>query len=151
MESISWQIHEYEHYEKTPDWFWIVGIIGLTFAVLAVIFNNILFAVLIVVSTFSLIVFGNKEPHLLDCEINKKGVRVNKTIYPYANLEAFNVTEGHSPKLLLKSSKLLMPMITIPIGDIDPDEIVTPLSEVLKHEEEMREPFAHILMDYLGF
>jgi len=151
MEPIIWQIHEYEHYEKTPDWFWIVGIIGATLAVLAVIFNSILFAVLIVIATVSIIIFGNKAPHLLDCEINKKGVRVNRTFYPYSNLDSFNLTDGYSPKLLLKSKKLLMPLIIIPVGDIHPDEIVPVISELIKHEEELREPFAHVLMDYLGF
>ncbi len=151
MEPITWQAYEFEHNEKTPDWFWIVGIIGATLAVVAVIFNNTLFATLITMATVSVIIFGNKEPHLLDCEINKKGVRIHKTFYPYSNLETFNVTEGHSPKLLLKSSKLLMPLITVPIGNIYPDDVIDALEGILKREEDLKEPFAHILMDYLGF
>jgi hypothetical protein len=151
MKPIAWQVYEFEHNEKTSDWFWIVGIIGVTLAVVAIIFDNTLFAGLIVMATVSIIVFGNKEPHLLDCEINKKGIRVHKTFYPYSNLEAFNVTEGYSPKLLLKSSKLLMPLISIPIGNIHPDEISPILNEVLKLDEKLKEPFAHLLMDYLGF
>ena len=151
MEPIIWQAYEFEHNEKTPDWFWIVGIIGGTLAVVAVVFNSILFAVLIVMGTISMILFGNKEPYLLDCEINKKGVRVHKTFYPYSNLDEFNVTEGYSPKLILKSSKTFMPLITIPIADVPADEIIDTLSGVIKYEEELREPFAHIIMDYLGF
>lgn len=151
MEPIYWQTEEYEHNEKTVDWFWIIGIIGITLAIIAIIFNSILFSVLIVVMTFSIIVFGNKEPHLLDCEINKKGVRVDKTFYPYTNLEAFNVSDGPSPKLILKSAKTLMPLITIPIGQVYPDDIVSSLEDKIKHDEDIREPFSHVLMDYLGF
>ena len=151
MEPILWQTYEYDHNEKTNDWFWIVGIIGLTLAIVSVIFSNILFGGLIVVGTISIIVFGNKEPHLLDCEVNKKGVRVHKTFYPYTNLEAFNITEGNSPKLILKSAKLLMPLITIPTNNVHPDEITLFLQERLKHDETLNEPFSHVLMDYLGF
>jgi hypothetical protein len=151
MEPIFWQAYEFEHNEKTTDWFWIAGIIGVTLAIVAVIFSNILFAVLIVIATASIIIFGNKEPHLLDCEINNKGVRIQKTLYPYKNLEAFNVTEGYSPKLVLRSTKTLMPLITVPIGNVHPDDIISTLSDVIKHEEDLREPFAHLLMDYLGF
>jgi hypothetical protein len=151
MEPIIWQAYEFEHNEKTPDWFWIAGIIGGTLAVVAVIFSNVLFAVLIVMATVAIILFGNKEPYLVDYEINKKGIRVHKTFYPYSNLEGFNVTEGYSPKLVLKSAKTFMPLITIPIADVSPDEIIDTLNQILKHEEELREPFAHIIMDYLGF
>ncbi|MEI7513273.1 MAG: hypothetical protein WCJ74_01485 [bacterium] len=151
MEPIFWQTYEYEHYEKNPDWFWIAGILGGTLAIVAVIFSNLLFAVLIVMATVAIILFGNKEPHLLDCEINKKGVRIHKTLYVYSNLEAFNVTEGYSPKLILKSTKTLMPLITVPIGNVHPDEIIPVLSSVLVYNEELREPIAHLIMDHLGF
>jgi hypothetical protein len=151
METVSWQTYEYEHYEKSPDWFWIAGILGGTLAVVAVIFSNLLFAVLIVMITVAMILFGNKEPHLLDCEINKKGIRVHKTFYPYVNLEAFNVTEGYSPKLILRSTKTFMPLITIPIGNVYPDEIIPELSKILLHDEDLNEPIAHLIMDYLGF
>ena len=151
MEPIVWQVYEFEHNEKTTDWFWIVGIIGITLAILAIVFNSVLFAGLISISTFAIIVLGNKEPHLLECSINKKGVKVHKTFYPYSNLEAFNLTEGYSPKLILKSSKFFMPLITVPIGNLYPDEIISTLNQILKHEEGLREPFAHLLMDYLGF
>ncbi len=151
MNPISWQTYEFEHNVKNVDWFWITGIIGITFSILAIMFDNILFAVLIVLATVLLILLGNKEPKLLDCEINKKGVRVHKTIYLFANLDSFNVTEGHSPKLILKSSKLLMPLIIIPVGDVYPEEIIETLKEIIKHDEKLHEPFAHVLMDYLGF
>ena len=44
---IEWDAHEYEHKERNRDWFWAVGIISVSLAVVAVIFGNIIFAILI--------------------------------------------------------------------------------------------------------
>ena len=151
MNPISWQTYEFEHNEKTPDWFWVMGIIGISCSVVAIIFGNILFATLLAISTLAVILLGNKEPHLLECEINAKGVKVQKTFYPFFNLEAFNIVEEPSPKLILKSSKLMMPLIIIPLGTVHPDEILPILSEKLFHDEHLNEPFAHVLMEHLGF
>ena len=51
----------------------------------------------------------------------------------------------------MEITKLLMPLIIIPIGDIDPEEISSILNSTLKLEEELKEPFGHLLVDYLGF
>ncbi|MEI6480473.1 MAG: hypothetical protein WCO12_03060 [bacterium] len=151
MNPIAWQTYEFEHNEKTPDWFWIVGIIGVSLAVIAVIFSNLLFAGLILASTFAIITLGNKEPHLLDCEITEKGIRVQKTFYPFIHLESFNVVESPSTKIIIKSSKIFMTLITIPLGTVRPDEVLPILSEKLYHDEHLNEPFAHVLIEHLGF
>ena len=151
MDTISWQVYEFEHNPKDADWFWAAGIFGVSIAVVAIIFGNILFGLLIIMSTVAIILLGNKEPHLLDCEINKKGVRVNKTLYPFMNLESFNVVEEPNVKLILKSTKFTMPLVTIPLGTVHIDDVEKFLSEKLLQEEHLREPFAHVIMEHLGF
>ena len=151
MSTLSWQTYEFEKQEKTIDWFWGAGIIGASLAVISVIFGNIIFAVLIAVATFALIVLGNKDPHLLECEINTKGIKVNETFYPFKHLDSFNIPEGSRQKLVIKSSKLVMPIITIPFEGIHPDDIASLLTKKIRHDENLHEPFAHVFLDYLGF
>ena len=52
MEHLSWQAHEYHHTEKTSDWYWIVGIVTVSLALICIIYNNIILGILILVSSF---------------------------------------------------------------------------------------------------
>ncbi len=153
MNKISWKAFEYLHTEKTSDWYWIVGIISVSIAILAVIFNNLIFALLILVSAATLSLFASRPPHLIEISIDAAGVTIGKTRYPYVHLESFWVeTNEHYPRLLLKSKKVLMPFIVALIEehDVHPDEIRTFLLNHLP-EEEHTEPLLEKVLLYLGF
>jgi hypothetical protein len=71
-----WQAHEYYFQAKTTDWYWAVGIIGVSIAIISIIYGNVLFAMLVLISTFALSVFASKEPPLVRFEINKSGILI---------------------------------------------------------------------------
>jgi hypothetical protein len=150
---LKWQAHEYDHFERTSDWYWAVGIITLSIITLAILFNDFLFAVVIIIGVFCLMLYVHRKPKVVEYEINKKGIRSNKTLYIYGSIESFWVDshiEHHAPKLILKSAKVIMPYIVIPIEGISPELIHTYLIEFLP-EEEHHEPIPHRVMEYLGF
>jgi len=150
---LKWQAHEYDHFERTTDWYWAVAIITLALIALSVLLGDYLFAIVIVIGVFTLVLYTYRAPKLVSYEITKKGVRVEKHLYPYVNIESFWV-EDHQvhprPKLILKSSKVVMPFIIIPIEGIHPDEIHSVLQNFIP-EEEHHEPLAQKIMEYLGF
>ncbi len=151
MEKISWHTQEYLHKEKTADWYWIVGIITVSVAVISIILNNIIFAILILVSSFTLSLFASKRPEIVEVVINDSGVTVGKTHYPYLNLESFWIeTREMHPKILLKSKKIFMPFIIVLIEDIPVQKVHDSLSKHL-HEEEHTEPILEKLLIYFGF
>ncbi|MEQ1500278.1 MAG: hypothetical protein ABL917_02825 [Parcubacteria group bacterium] len=151
MEKISWQTHEYHHTEKTSDWYWIVGIVTVSIAIIAIILNNIIFALLIIVSSITLSLFASKKPEIIDVNIDNSGITINKTRYPYSHLDSFWVELTHfRPRIILKSKKLLMPYIVIFIEEVEPEEIRSVLSSKLE-EVEHHEPFLEKLLIYLGF
>src|SRR3989339_740914 len=88
-ETISWETIEYLHREKTNDWYWIVGIITVSVALIAIILNNVIFAILIIVSSFTLSLFASKKPEIITIEIGETGITVGKNNYPYKELESF--------------------------------------------------------------
>jgi len=151
MDKISWQAPLHIYKEKTSDWYWIVAIITISIALIAIILNNIIFAILILVSSFTLSLFASKRPEVVTMEINNRGVVVGNTQYSYANLESFWVeTHEAYPKILIKSKKLLMPFISMLLEDMDPGYV---REELLQHlpEEEHTEPFLEKLLIYFGF
>lgn len=149
MDKISWQALEYHFTEKSQDWYWALGIVAVAIAIASILYDNILFAVLILVGAFALAIYAGRRPEIITVETNKKGVVVNDTLYPFASLESFWVEENDN-KLLLKSKKTLMPLIAIPLGDTNPKNLRSFLLELLT-EEEHHEPASQKLMEHLGF
>lgn len=149
--SLKWQAPEYHHYQRGADWFWAVGIITISIVVLAFFFNNALFGVLILLSAIILITFVVRQPKIIDYEINVRGITINNELHPYLTLESFwTETRGGDPRIILKSKKIIMPMIIIPVHDDDVDDVNSILREFIE-EKELHEPASHKIMDYLGF
>jgi len=154
--SISWQAYEYIHEPKSSDWYWALFVISLAILGAAIIFGNYIFAILVIVVTFSLAIHAHHhEPRLVDFKLNEKGVRINDVFYPYKTLESFDIetheTEiGTFAKVFIKSKKTLMPLIVIPIAEVHPDDVHEYLSIFLL-EGEHRESLGHKLLEWLGF
>lgn len=153
--AIIWHTHEYEHREKTQDWFWAVGIITISALIIAVLFGNYILAILIVISGFCLILFGNKEPDHIRFEINGAGILIDNTLFPYGTLHSFWVENNDhleaESNLFIRSNKTLVPLIHIPlIWEVDPEEV---RAHLLTHisEEEHYQSFSHRLLQHLGF
>ena len=148
---ITWNALEYPVREKTTDWYWALGIMAIAGAVASYILGNILFSILILLGAFTVAAYGARHPHMVEFEIDRRGIRSGATRYPYSSLASFWVIEGaEESKILLQSGKILMPYIVIPLGEEDPEVVREVLLNYLKEEEHV-EPFAQRIMDYLRF
>ena len=151
MDKLSWKTAEYLHTEKTSDWYWIVAIITISIAVISIILNNLIFAILIMVSSFTLSLFASKKPEIVEVEINNIGINFGRTQYPYTHLDSFWIeTREIYPKILLKSKKVFMPFIVIFIEDVEPEKVRETLLHHLPEEEHV-EPLLEKLLIYFGF
>jgi len=148
---ITWSTLEYPIREKTTDWYWALGIMAVAGAVASYILANILFSILIILGAFTVAVYGARHPHMVEFEIDRRGIRSGATLYPHSSLTSFWVIEGsEESKILLQSSKVFMPYIVIPLGGENPEMVREVLLNYLKEEEHV-EPFAQRIMDYLRF
>lgn len=150
---IAWKALEHDHKEKSSDWFWIVGIVAIAGAILSVYFENLLFGILILLAGFTAILQGHTKPRIMNIEITRKGVRIDDLIYPYSSLQSFWVIDEEiNDRILIRSSKPLMPIIVLPFDStkVDPDEIRDYLLDYLD-EEELDEPFFQKIMELFGF
>jgi len=148
---ISWDAPEHIHIEKNNDWYWAVGIITITAAVLAIIFNNLIFAILILVSAFALTVHAAKKPRIFHYEINDRGIMVNDILYPFLSLESFWISAYENPpKVLVKSHKTFMPYLSIYIEEVDPEKVRDILLNYIA-ETEHQEPISQKILENLGF
>lgn len=149
--TLRWEAYEHEHIERGSDWFWALGIIAVCAAVTSIIFGNFLFAVVILMASFTIGFIAKQPPELHEFEINEKGIRIGNDMHLYPSIISFWVDEElEEPLLLVDTTKFMSPNLIIPIGDIDPEEIREYLRPHAK-EVPMKEPLAHKILEFFGF
>ncbi len=149
---IEWTAHGYEYKERGSDWFWTVGIVAVSLAIVSIIFGNIILAVLILVSAFSLALFINREPEEIEVVIDEKGVTKDRMHYPYETLRSFHIDIEHShAKIMISSHKFFLPLIIIPLGDgVNVEKVHEVLAQFIE-EEEHSLPLVENVLEFLGF
>ena len=154
VKSITWEAYEHEHREKSRDWYWSLGILIVTASVLSIIFGNYIFGILLIVMGVSLGIVGSRHPKLVIFELNKLGIRIGNKLFPYATLESFwvqdNKEHGLNSHLLIKSRRTMVPLLVIPLDDVETEDIRDFLLYNLL-EKEMSESLSQIIMENLGF
>lgn len=152
VQALTWEAPEHRHVEKGSDWFWAVGIIAFASATASFLLGNFLFAILIFVAAAALSLVALRRPRIIAFAISTRGIRVGDTWYPYASLESFciDIMNYAEPQLLIKSKKMYMPLIVIPLPEEYIDDVDLIIHDRLP-EEELEEPFFNVLLEFFGF
>lgn len=149
--SVSWHGYEYEYREKSRDWYWALVIISVAVAIAAILLQNYLFAVLIIVSALSIAVHSYQAPEEKEFRIDHRGIKIGKKLYTYQNIESFWIDDKpEPPQLFFKLKRPVLPLIIIPIGTGNSDKIHDILFNNL-HEEEHATPMSESITNFLGF
>jgi hypothetical protein len=148
---ISWHAPAHYYVEKKPDWYWVVGILTLAVAVVCFIFLQIIPGIFVIVAAVALVLHASHPPKRVYCEINDRGIIVDKVLYPFLTIDSFWIPHDEFPhKLILRSRKLLMPLIIIYVDEVDPESVREILLKYIA-ETEHHEPFLKHLLDGFGF
>ncbi len=89
FQSLTWTVPEFTKHKKNAGWFITGGIIALALLIFALYSKNFLFALIIILSAFSVFIWSQKEPRKIKFSITPKGIAIGKTIYNFDNLESF--------------------------------------------------------------
>ncbi|MFC1594833.1 hypothetical protein ACFL3E_00195 [Patescibacteria group bacterium] len=136
--TLEWKAPEYQTYKKSKDWFWLLFIAVAVLLVIAFIAKNFLFGIFIFIAGFAIAIFAVKKPDMLNIVISTKGVEVSNTLYPYENLESFWIfyKPPELQELSIKSKKLFMSYIKIPLGDMDPEQVKEFIKDFVPEQEQ---------------
>lgn len=150
--TFEWQAPEYEHYEKTPDWYWGLGVIAVALIAVALYLNNLLFVFVIIIGAFAIALYAVRKPETVALALTERGIKIGNQLYPYQTLKHFWVhEEGDRRALFVESAKPLVPLITIPLPDEITAERVRDMLLQFLPEEEIVEPASHRIMELLRF
>jgi hypothetical protein len=149
---ISWEAPEHYHTEKSTDWYWSVGIITLALAAVTIILGgNLITAIFIVIAAVVMVMHVSQPSKLHPIEINDRGILVGNVFYPFLELESFCVPHDEfPPKLLIKSRRLLMPLVVIYIDGVDPEEVREIMLRYIAETQHGEHFLTHIL-ERFGF
>jgi hypothetical protein len=148
---VEWQGYEKKHEKKPADWYWALWIISLSIAATSIILDDLLLAIIVILFASLFCIFSLRPPRLLVFQITHQGVVIDTTMHSYGNLHSFWVEEfAPGEATLLLKPKKIMPLLVVPLQNAD---AVTVRAHLLRHlkEEELREPLAIKIMEYLGF
>lgn len=150
-ESVEWQAFEYHHHEKSSDWYWALGIIAIALCVTAILLGNILFAIVIVLSAFTLALYANRKPRRITVRLTSTSIHLGEESYSYGEIDSFWMEDrDHSPRIIFKSIKSTSPFIIFPVEGVSSDHVREFLGKYIP-EVEHEEPFSQKIMEYLGF
>jgi len=150
LETFSWSALEYEHKERSRDWFWALGVIIFASSATAIIFGNYFFGLLIIISGLLLGYFNTEHPDIVTFELSDKGLKIRDQLYLYPNIKSFWI-DREKPTLFIRSERVFVPIISIPLQmeilEAVHDRFVTKGVT----EEEMKEHPSEKIMENLGF
>lgn len=139
METISWEVPEYETHERTRNWYYIAAVIGVLLLVYAVITSNFLFAGIIIIGTLVIILTDGKVPQKVRITLTDEGVEVGRNFYDYDEIKDFSIV--YKPKLGVKNlyfefKTVIKPRLSVPLLDRDPLVIREKLLKYLQEDLE---------------
>lgn len=152
FKELEWKALEFPKKKKAKSWFIIPGLITIALGIFALLTDNILFLIAIVLTFFVFYVYANKEPRVIKFKINEKGIEIDEKLHDFDSLRSFWIfyNPPEQKELSLRSRKTFLPYIRIPLDKENPNEIRKFLSDFLP-ERRHKEAVIDVWMRRVGF
>lgn len=152
QKEFSWATYDTNSKPKSADWYFILWTVAIAGAVAAILLNNILFGLFLVIAAFSVSIYASRKPKLVEFRVSRKGIEADTILVPLSTLSHFCIVEENEPiYLLLQSKKVLSPLHTFPVApEVDTESLHEFLNKFLE-EEVLEIPFSQRIMDRIGF
>jgi hypothetical protein len=151
INKVEWDALEYNHKERSVDWYWSVGLITIVVCVIAIWTKSYVFGIFLLIAGASLVLFSIRHPQKVNFSIETSGLTMGKDKYEWSRIKGFDIKKGEDiSKLLIETNKHFLPVYTIPI----PNDLVPEVKESLQKIIpliELSESQSLIFMEKLGF
>lgn len=150
--NISWQAHEFRHYEKNLGWYMALFAIGAMLVGFFIIQKDIFAAISLGIITLLIFFFSKHQPELITIELTEKGVKFGKLSVPHKQIKHFWIVNNNNHKTLnLHTTALLNNILVVQLADRNPEEIRNFLVRFVPEHPETEETFAQKIMHTFKF
>lgn len=142
-----WQAKEHAYAPRGTRWFITLAAVVAAAAGTMVLLSNVLGAIVVGIIGGLIYVLAQREPDSVRYRIMVDGVAINDRLYPYRELQAFNIVyvPGQVKTVLLRSTRRLSPLVQLELGQADPLAIRDQLLEFLPEDSELQEPIVDVI------
>lgn len=149
---LEWMAPEFERNESNALILLLLGAALALGGIITAFFKNFLFAVFLFVAGGLVISYAFKNPRQVLFAVTPRGIKIGGRLYEFEDLHSFWIF--YDPPLFkelsLRSKKSMMPMIRLPLGELDPLRMREILLRFLP-EEKQEAQLVDIISKRLGF
>ncbi len=123
FEIISWETPEYHTHDRATWWYVIYAIIAIALIVYALYTNNFLFAIILVVGSFVIILNDARTPQNVIISLTTEGIIVGHRFYDYDEIKHFSIIykpTQNLKKLYIQFKALTKQRLSIALHDTNP-------------------------------
>lgn len=144
---LSWMVDEYERHARGPIWYAVSFLVVVGLILYAIISQNFLFAIIIVMFGVIIGLSSLREPERILFQLTTRGICVGHLFAPYKDLKDFWMVyePPYVKNLYVEYKNQLSPRIVIPIEEGDPVETRRALLEYLDEGAREEEPLGDLL------
>ncbi|MFA6028075.1 MAG: hypothetical protein WC752_04075 [Patescibacteria group bacterium] len=119
---LKWEVMEFEKYQRTFMWYFLMGGGALALFVYAIWTLNFLFAIIIVIIATIVIIHERRDPDRLLFKIMEDGIQLDETFIPFKEVKKFwLVYEPPEVKnLYFDLKRTFRPELSIPLINTNP-------------------------------
>jgi len=142
-----WLVDEYERHERGPVWYAASFLAAVGLVLYALITQNFLFAIIIVMFGVIIGLSALREPERVMFEVTTRGVGVGELFVPYKELKDFWIVyePPYVKNLYIEHKSAVTPRIVVPFEDADPVEVRRALLDYLDENGRAEEPLGDLL------
>lgn len=147
---LEWSAPEHPHTEKSRDWYWALGVITISTALISLLLSNVLFALLIVLAGFTIGMSAARAPKEVLFRLTEDGLVIDGDLYPFESMRGYAIDEERNV-LLIDTPRVMTPDIVVPI----PDSAIPGMRTVLTAHNvpiaQLSEPLPYRILEFFGF
>lgn len=91
LEIVTWETPEYHQHERPSWWYIVYALIAIGLIVVALSTNNFLFAIIIVIGSFVIILHDARSPQNVLISLTTEGIIVGNRFYDYDQIKHFAI------------------------------------------------------------
>ncbi|MDQ5952700.1 MAG: hypothetical protein QG626_829 [Patescibacteria group bacterium] len=121
---LAWETWEFIPVQRSSRWYILASAAGLGMLIYALLTNNFVFALIIVMFAVIILMRDLKKPSRVQAAITSEGVVFNNEFYPFNDIKDFSVIfEPPVSNLYLGFNNRFAPLVSIPLDDADPNQV----------------------------
>jgi len=149
----SWEVPEFEAHKRTKIWYIVATASALLMLLFAIITANFLFAVIIIISAYIIILHDGKTPEMVTFSITDEGLIIGRKFHDYDDIKNFSVLFKPGQKLnnlYFEFSSQVKQRLSIPLINENPLQIREILLKYLSEDlDRVNEPLSEQLSKLL--